>query len=249
MTLFFLSVLSVSICLTLKDQEKAMHGLQHTASQISFIPSVTQKLSSMKTTFQKIGENFTISGKDSGQTSGISILMKNFTSLVFASQVYDVIQLFKPNIQILFQRISAEDPGAEFEIVNVIGKTYQSGTNETSYDGFSVKVFEAAMKISDINNDLTYNDFPFEGEYEDMVKQIALGNFNAIAADLTIVEETHKYISHRPTQNQEWCTLFASIYNTFHFECRQDAHMLTAQRLAPATKDVATLKKMNATVG
>lgn len=48
-------------------------------------------------------------------------------------------------------------------------------TNGTSYDGFSLKVFEAAMKIAYVKNDMTYNYFSFDGEYEDLVKQIALG--------------------------------------------------------------------------
>lgn len=48
-------------------------------------------------------------------------------------------------------------------------------TNVTSYDGFSLKVFEEAMKIADVNNNLTYKYYSFDGEYDDLVKQIALG--------------------------------------------------------------------------
>ncbi|KAK1370737.1 hypothetical protein POM88_036829 [Heracleum sosnowskyi] len=60
------------------------------------------------------------------------------------------------------------------------------------------------MKIAD----LRFNYHSFDGEYDDLVKQIALKSYTSILSS-----------------------------------------MLTAQRLAPATKDVATLKKMNATVG
>ena len=48
-------------------------------------------------------------------------------------------------------------------------------TNVVSYDGFSIKVFEEAMRIAYVDTDLTFNYTPFEGEYDDLVEQIALG--------------------------------------------------------------------------
>ncbi|KAK1370738.1 hypothetical protein POM88_036830 [Heracleum sosnowskyi] len=211
-------------------------------------------------------------------------------------------------------------------------------TNVTSYDGFSLKVFEEAMKIADVNNDLTYKYYSFDGEYDDLVKQIALGKLDVVAGDVSISEERHKYADFtqaytelgmvlvvpirsrlpiqmwlfmNPFTTELWSLILAiTIYNGFIvwlierndnpgfrsrtvwnqietlfwpasttlFTLSADklhsilsrtvmvvwlfvaliltqsytsilSSMLTAQRLAPATKDVATLKKMNATVG
>ncbi|KAL8110935.1 glutamate receptor 2.2-like [Apium graveolens] len=210
-------------------------------------------------------------------------------------------------------------------------------TNVTSYDGFSIKVFEEVMKIA--NKDLTYKYVPFNGgTYNDLVEQISLGNFSAVAGDVTILEARHKYADFsqpytesgmvlivpirsrlpsrmwlfmKPFTRKMWGLIVAiTIYNGFTvwliernhndefrsgpvwnqigtlywlafstlFTLRGDrlhsnlsrmamvvwlfvaliitqsytaslSSMLTAQRLEPAVKDVATLKKMNATVG
>ncbi|KAK1371886.1 Lig_chan domain-containing protein/SBP_bac_3 domain-containing protein/ANF_receptor domain-containing protein [Heracleum sosnowskyi] len=210
-------------------------------------------------------------------------------------------------------------------------------TNKTSYEGFSIKVFEEVMKIA--NKDLTYNYVPFGGPtYDDMVKEISLGNFTAVAGDVTILEARHKFADFsqpytesgmvlivpiqsrlpsrmwlfmKPFTTKMWGLIVAiTIYNGFTvwliershndefrsgpvwnqigtlywlafstlFTLRGDrlhsnlsrmamvvwlfvaliitqsytaslSSMLTAQMLEPSIKDVATLKKMNATVG
>ncbi|KAL8109316.1 uncharacterized protein LOC141672678 isoform X1 [Apium graveolens] len=211
-------------------------------------------------------------------------------------------------------------------------------TNVTSYDGFSLKVLEEAMKIADVNNNLTYKYYSFDGDNDDLLKQLALGEFDVVAGDVSILEERYKYAhfsqaytelgmvlvvpirSRSPIQvwlfmnpftTELWGLILAiTIYNGFIvwlierndnpgfrsgtvwnqietlfwpasttlFTLSADklqstlsrmimvvwlfvalvltqsytsilSGMLTAQRLAPATKDVATLKKMNATVG
>nr|XP_017225330.1 PREDICTED: glutamate receptor 2.2-like [Daucus carota subsp. sativus] len=211
-------------------------------------------------------------------------------------------------------------------------------TNVVSYDGFSIKVYEEALKIAYVDTDLTFNYTPFEGEYDDLVEQIALGRFDAVAGDVTILEKRHRYADFsqpytesgmvlivpirsrlpsrlwlflKPFTKEMWGLIVViTIYNGFTvwlierkytpefrsgsvsnqigtffwlafttlFTLRGDrlhsnlsriamvvwlfvaliitqsytaslASMLTAQRLEPAIKDVATLKKMNATVG
>ncbi|KAK1371879.1 Glutamate receptor [Heracleum sosnowskyi] len=194
---------------------------------------------------------------------------------IFASQAYDAMWdlLYKHNIINLFQRISSADfanwnvaPARVVEIVNVIGRSYQSGywtqglgfsetmddnarhhtsmkilkevlwpaqpwhterqgrilagrseplkvgvpahslfrqfveltndpeTNATLYGGFSIKVFEEVMKLAYVNKDLRYNYSPYNlDDYDSMVKQIALGEFDVVAGDVTILEERHEF--------------------------------------------------------
>ncbi|KAK1371881.1 Glutamate receptor [Heracleum sosnowskyi] len=211
-------------------------------------------------------------------------------------------------------------------------------TNATSYDGFSIKVFEEVMKLAYVNQYMTYNYTPFIGEYNDLVEQITSGRFDAVAGDLTISEEKLKRVDFsqpytetglvlivpirsklpsqmwlfmKPFTTEMWGLIIAiTIYNGLTvwliershndefrsgtvwnqigtlfwlafstlFTLRGDklhsnlsrmalavwlfvalliiqsytaslASMLTAQRLEPAIKYVATLKRMNATVG
>nr|XP_017232143.1 PREDICTED: glutamate receptor 2.8-like isoform X2 [Daucus carota subsp. sativus] len=201
-----------------------------------------------------------------------------------------------------------------------------------------IRVFEEAMNIVDVKNDFTYNYYSFDGEYDDLVKQRALGKFDVVAGDVTILEERQKYADFslaytesgmvlvvpirsrlpiqmwlfmNPFTTELWGLILAiTIYNGFIvwliernynpefrsgtlwnqfgtlfwpasttlFTLSADklqsklsrmvmvvwlfvaliltqsylsilSNMLTAQRLAPATKDVESLKNMNATVG
>ncbi|WOH03500.1 hypothetical protein DCAR_0622898 [Daucus carota subsp. sativus] len=64
--------------------------------------------------------------------------------------------------------------------------------NETSYDGFSIKVFEETMRVAYADKDLTYSYTPFYGEdYGHMVAKIKSGEYDLVAGDVTILEERH----------------------------------------------------------
>ena len=49
----------------------------------------------------------------------------------------------------------------------LVKSKFDPKTNVTSYDGFSLKVFEETMNIVDVKNDFPYNYFSFDGEYDD----------------------------------------------------------------------------------
>ncbi|KAA8523964.1 hypothetical protein F0562_010605 [Nyssa sinensis] len=81
------------------------------------------------------------------------------------------------------------------QFVNV---AYDDRANTTTYTGFSIRIFEATMER--LPYYLPYEFFPFTGTYDDLVKQVYLKNFDAVAGDVAIVgrrcqhaEFTHPY--------------------------------------------------------
>lgn len=65
-------------------------------------------------------------------------------------------------------------------------------SNKTTYDGFSIKVFEETMKRLPEGNTLSYEYFPFDIPYNELVEQISLGKIDAVAGDVTIISERHE---------------------------------------------------------
>ncbi|KAM4130329.1 hypothetical protein ACJW30_01G092700 [Castanea mollissima] len=83
-----------------------------------------------------------------------------------------------------------------FEFVKV---EHDASTNTTDVKGYSIDIFKAVMKALPYNVD--YEFIPFAkpngesaGTYNDMVYQVYLGNFDAVAGDTTIVANRTNYI-------------------------------------------------------
>ncbi|KAL8235413.1 hypothetical protein R6Q59_021513 [Mikania micrantha] len=60
---------------------------------------------------------------------------------------------------------------------------------ENMFDGFVVRVFEEMMK----KMNQTYELHPYNGSYDDLIKAIDLKQFEAVAGDVTILAERHKF--------------------------------------------------------
>ncbi|KAL4600885.1 hypothetical protein ACB092_11G232400 [Castanea dentata] len=83
-----------------------------------------------------------------------------------------------------------------FEFVKV---EHDASTNTTKVTGYSIDIFKAVIKALPYNVD--YELIPFAkpngesaGTYDDMVYQVYLGNFDALAADTTIIANRSKYV-------------------------------------------------------
>ncbi|KAL8110931.1 glutamate receptor 2.8-like [Apium graveolens] len=87
-------------------------------------------------------------------------------------------------------------------------------TNATSFQGFSIEVFKEAMKLADVNNEPTYNYIPFYGEYNKLVEQIALGTFDAVAGDVTILEKRHEYADFSQPYTESGMVLIVPVRST-----------------------------------
>ncbi|XP_027186149.2 glutamate receptor 2.9-like isoform X3 [Cicer arietinum] len=79
-------------------------------------------------------------------------------------------------------KIAIPSNGAFTQFVNV---TYDQSKNETSITGFSISVFEAAVKH--LPYDLHYNFVPFSGSYDEMVDQVYNKTWDAAVGDTSIV--------------------------------------------------------------
>ncbi|KEH17399.1 glutamate receptor 2 [Medicago truncatula] len=81
-----------------------------------------------------------------------------------------------------FLRIGIPSNGAFSQFVNM---EYDQSKNETFFSGFSINVFEAAVKR--LPYDLNYNFSPFGGSYDEMVDQVYNKTLDAAVGDTSIV--------------------------------------------------------------
>ncbi|KAG9445865.1 hypothetical protein H6P81_011993 [Aristolochia fimbriata] len=68
---------------------------------------------------------------------------------------------------------------------------YDRSENESYVTGFSVRIFEAAVKR--LPYVLPYRLQPFYGSYDDLVQQIYLKNFDAVVGDIEIMVNRYRY--------------------------------------------------------
>nr|KAJ0203647.1 hypothetical protein LSAT_V11C500274800 [Lactuca sativa] len=73
------------------------------------------------------------------------------------------------------------------QFVNV---EYNPKKNETVISGFVIAVFDEIMR----EMKLPYDYFPFNGSYDELMRQIPAEKFDAIAGDVTIVARRHEYV-------------------------------------------------------
>ncbi|PWA35751.1 ionotropic glutamate receptor, metazoa, Periplasmic binding protein-like I [Artemisia annua] len=66
---------------------------------------------------------------------------------------------------------------------------FDSEKNQTVYSGFVIAVFDEMMR----NLNLPYDYIPFNGSYDELVRQIPEEKFDAIAGDVTIMASKHDY--------------------------------------------------------
>ncbi|GJR33583.1 putative ionotropic glutamate receptor, metazoa, periplasmic binding protein-like protein I [Tanacetum coccineum] len=66
---------------------------------------------------------------------------------------------------------------------------FDSVKNQTVYGGFVIAVFDEMMR----QLNLPYDYIPFNGSYVELVRQIPAEKFDAIAGDVTIMENKHDY--------------------------------------------------------
>ncbi|KAH7567428.1 hypothetical protein JRO89_XS07G0071800 [Xanthoceras sorbifolium] len=85
-------------------------------------------------------------------------------------------------------KIGVPATGAFNQFVSV---SYDQGHNETLITGFSVKVFEAAVKRLPYH--LPYVLVPFYGSYDDMVKQVFYKGLDAAVGDTEIMADRYQY--------------------------------------------------------
>ncbi|XP_031253196.1 glutamate receptor 2.7-like [Pistacia vera] len=128
--------------------------------------------------------------------------------------------------------------GSEFkEYVRV---AYDELRNVSDFDGFSIQLFKVTVELLPFH--LPYEFLPFNGSYDDLVKQIYLKKFDAVVGDVAIVTKrlkhadfTHPYTESglvmivplqkssnkallfmKPFTNAMWIlTVIVSIYNGF----------------------------------
>ncbi|KAK9080205.1 hypothetical protein SSX86_001880 [Deinandra increscens subsp. villosa] len=85
-------------------------------------------------------------------------------------------------------RIGVPARGAFKQFVNV---TYDSEKNETHVTGFSIQVFEAAVKK--LNYSLSYVFIPYNGSYDDLVAGIHNKTFDGGVGDTEIMADRYEY--------------------------------------------------------
>ncbi|KAI3789559.1 hypothetical protein L2E82_02358 [Cichorium intybus] len=73
------------------------------------------------------------------------------------------------------------------QFVNV---EYNPEKNQTVVGGFVIAVFDEMMR--ELN--LPYDYFPFDGSYDELIRQVPDEKFDAIAGDVTIVSRRHEYV-------------------------------------------------------
>ncbi|KAF5460937.1 hypothetical protein F2P56_020771 [Juglans regia] len=72
--------------------------------------------------------------------------------------------------------------------VNVI---QDNSANTTHFEGFAIDLFNAAVKILPFY--LPYNLTPFDGTYDEIVKQVHLKKFDAVVGDVAIVSKRYQH--------------------------------------------------------
>nr|POE92241.1 glutamate receptor 2.8 [Quercus suber] len=100
-----------------------------------------------------------------------------------------------------------------FEFVKV---EHDASTNTTKVTGYVIDIFKAVMKALPYNVD--YELIPFAkpngesaGTYNDMVYQVYLGNFDALAADTAIIANRSKYIDFTLPYTESGVTMVVPI--------------------------------------
>nr|POE92761.1 glutamate receptor 2.2 [Quercus suber] len=100
-----------------------------------------------------------------------------------------------------------------FEFVQV---EHDASTNTTNVKGYSIDIFEAVMKALPYNVD--YEFIPFAkpngesaGTYNDMVYQVYLGKFDAVAGDTTIIANRTNYIDFTLPYTESGVTMVVPI--------------------------------------
>ncbi|KAM3711227.1 hypothetical protein ACJW31_01G091900 [Castanea mollissima] len=100
-----------------------------------------------------------------------------------------------------------------FEFVKV---EHDASTNTPNVKGYSIDIFKAVMKALPYNVD--YEFIPFAkpngesaGTYNDMVYQVYLGNFDALAADTTIIANRTNYIDFTLPYTESGVTMVVPI--------------------------------------
>ncbi|KAL5842298.1 hypothetical protein ACOSQ3_012904 [Xanthoceras sorbifolium] len=95
-------------------------------------------------------------------------------------------------------------------------------TNETSYLGFSIDVFRAALKALDFKN-ISYEFFPFmnekgemNGTYDDMLHQIVEQKYDAAVGDTTIVANRTYYVDFTMPYSESGVTMLVPIKHGIH---------------------------------
>ncbi|KAM4122559.1 hypothetical protein ACB094_01G093000 [Castanea mollissima] len=100
-----------------------------------------------------------------------------------------------------------------FEFVQV---EHDASTNTTNVQGYSIDIFNAVMKALPYNVD--YEFIPFAkpngesaGTYDDMVYQVYLRNFDAVAGDTTIIANRTNYIDFTLPYTESGVTMVVPI--------------------------------------
>ncbi|KAL4653335.1 hypothetical protein ACB092_01G295300 [Castanea dentata] len=100
-----------------------------------------------------------------------------------------------------------------FEFVKV---EHDASTNTTKVTGYSIDIFKAVIKALPYNVD--YELIPFAkpngesaGTYNDMVYQVYLGNFDALAADTTIIANRSNYVDFTLPYTESGVTMVVPI--------------------------------------
>ncbi|OMO89278.1 Ionotropic glutamate receptor [Corchorus capsularis] len=68
---------------------------------------------------------------------------------------------------------------------------YDPDKNQTSITGLAIELFETVVEQLPFH--LTYDLFPFNGTYDDLVKQIYLKNFDGVVGDVGIIANRYQY--------------------------------------------------------
>ncbi|XP_076882529.1 glutamate receptor 2.2-like [Bidens hawaiensis] len=91
------------------------------------------------------------------------------------------------------RRYLLESPGKKMKVGvpgNSLFKQFVLVDHETgNVDGFVIEVFDEMMR----KMNLPYERIPFNGSYDDLIREIHLKNFDAVAGDVTILSERHEF--------------------------------------------------------
>ncbi|CAL5335998.1 unnamed protein product [Camellia sinensis] len=74
------------------------------------------------------------------------------------------------------------------QFVNV---EYDDRTKQFSFTGFSIEVFKATIEL--LPYAFPYEFVPFDGPYDDLVKQVHLKNFSGVVGDVKIIARRYQY--------------------------------------------------------
>ncbi|KAI7750408.1 hypothetical protein M8C21_013425 [Ambrosia artemisiifolia] len=76
--------------------------------------------------------------------------------------------------------------------------------NQIVFNGFVIAVFDEMMR----ELKLPYDYFPFNGSYDELMKQIPAERFDAIAGDVTIMSSRHEYVDFTQPYTESAVTLY-----------------------------------------